>query len=364
MENKILLELYYKYKTIYEKTGKNKKNMVRVYRKLKKNNISIPIEKKIPSSDIPINTILQITNDEINYIRYPLEEYKLFPVLSFSYSLHKKYSVSIIIPYYYTPFPIFKKSMLSILNQRNIFFLNIEVILIDDGTQECYTYIETIPEIKESSHDFQYKIIELNQNIGVSDAISIGIQHSSHDLIARFDADDIMHPDRIGYQVYQYEQEKNKNIILFSHFRGFSNSLKPKNYQPRPGILTYQDIIDDINDQCHMWYVCHPSVFFHKKLVKSIYPRNCKGLCEDLILWIYNSSHQIKIISKPSILHLYRSNENNISRKNRTHFKNWKNNFKLILKTKSREEVKQYLKKKYFSNELNDLEYIQEIYKI
>ena len=361
MEKKKLLELYYKYKRIYEKTGKNKKNMVRVYHKLKINNIFIKIEKKnIPSP----NSILKTTDDKINFIRYPLEEYKLFPISSFSYSLRKIYSVSIIIPYYYTPFPIFKKAILSILNQRNSSFLDIEVILIDDGTHECYTYIKNIPEIKESSGGFQFKIIELNQNIGVSDAISIGIQHSSHDLIVRFDADDIMHPDRIGYQVFQYEQEKNKNIILFSHFRGFSNSLKPKDYKPRPGISSYQDIIKDIHDQSHMWYVCHPSVFFHKKLVKSIYPRNCKGLCEDLILWIYNASHQIKIISKPSILHLYRSNNNNTSKKNRTQFRNWKNNFKLILKTKSREEVKQYLRKEYFLKELNDLKYIQYINKI
>lgn len=321
-------------------------------------------EDYIYKSDTMYATILKTMKNEMNLIRYPLEEYKLFPVPSFSYSLKKIYSISIIIPYYYTPFPIFKKAILSILNQRNIFFLNIEVILIDDGTRECYTYIKNIPEIKESSWGFQFKIIELNQNIGVSDAISIGIQHSSHDLIVRFDTDDIMHPDRIGYQVFQYEQEKNKNIILFSHFRGFSNSLEPKDYQPRPGISTYQDIIKDIHDQCHMWYVCHPSVFFHKKLVKSIYPRNCKGLCEDLILWIYNSCHQIKIISKPSILHLYRDNDNNTSKKNRTQFKNWKNNFKSILKIKSKEEVKQYLEKEYFSKEFNHLEYIQEIYKI
>ena len=293
-------------------------------------------------------------------------EYNLFRQKVFKFELMQTNNVSVIIPYYYTPFNIFKNAIISILNQRHLLFLNIEVILIDDGTHECITFLKRIDEIYKLRHCIKFRVIELNTNVGVSDAISIGIKYASYDLICRFDADDIMHPDRIAFQVYKLDKINNKNVIISSHFTGFNDNLDPINYICRPGINNFNDIKLDIEDKCQLWYVCHPSVMFDKRYVKCIYPINARGLPEDLILWIYNSANDIQIIYDADILHLYRNNENNTSLKNTTNFNNWKNN--MIAKLKEihfdKDKTKAYLENTYFTNEIPYLQHIQEIHKM
>jgi GR25 family glycosyltransferase involved in LPS biosynthesis len=295
-----------------------------------------------------------------------LPEYSFFDFKYYEHFLKNTYNVSVIIPYYYTPKNIFRKSIISILNQRNLLYLNIEVILIDDGTHECLEYLKEIKEIEEMKYLIKFKVIELNENVGVSKAIDIGIEYSSYDIIVRFDADDIMHPDRISYQIDKLEKIGKKNIILSSHFKVFNDNLELTNYSPRSGLKNIDDLIDDVYNESHLWYVCHPSVIFNKKYVISKYPNNCKGLCEDLILWIYNSCNNIEILYDCDILHLYRINNNNTSIKNVSIFDKWKSNFINLIKNSSdkKNDIKNFLYNNYFNTDENNNIYIKEIHNI
>ena len=293
-------------------------------------------------------------------------EYSLFDLEYYEHSLNSMYNVSVIIPYYYTPKNIFRKSIISILNQRNLLYLNIEVIIIDDGTHECLEYLKEIKEIEEMKYLIKFRVIELNENVGVSKAIDIGIEKSSYDIIVRFDADDIMHPDRISYQISKLEKIDKKNIILSSHFKVFNDNLELTKYIPRSGLKNIDDVINDVYNESHLWYACHPSVIFNKKYIIYKYPNNCKNLCEDLILWIYNSCHDIEILYDCDVLHLYRNNNNNISIKNKNIFDEWKYNFIDLIKksVNKKNDIKNFLYNSYFNIDEDNNIYIKEIHNI
>lgn len=311
--------------------------------------------------------------ERLNDIKIDLPEYALFDTTSYDYKLTEFYDVSIIMPYYYTKKEIFHKAILSVINQRNLFYMNVEVVLIDDGTYECINYVNELKSkdiFAHMLHFIKFKIVELKKNVGVSKAIQIGIDNASHDIIFRFDVDDIMHPDRIGYQLFVYENTRkklgNNKFILSNHFKVFFDDLKTQTYEKRPGLKNMAELIYDINNACHLWYVCHPSVMFNKKCVCSKYPDNCKNLCEDLILWIYNAANNVQIIYDPVILHLYRQNNNNISIKNNEIFNKWKENFvdfvKCNMSDKISDKIIEDFDKKYFKTaQENNICYINQI---
>lgn len=49
------------------------------------------------------------------------------------------------------------------------------------------------------------KVIPLEQNVGLGDALNEGIKHCSYELIARMDTDDISLPDRFEKQLKVFE---------------------------------------------------------------------------------------------------------------------------------------------------------------
>ena len=78
----------------------------------------------------------------------------------------------------------------SVLSQT---FRNFEFIIVDDGSSD-----ET-SKILHSFSDDRIKILKNNHNY--IDSLNIGMSHAKGRFIARMDADDYMHPDRLRFQV-------------------------------------------------------------------------------------------------------------------------------------------------------------------
>ena len=96
----------------------------------------------------------------------------------------------------------FDRAMQSVCDDQTI--KPTQIVLVQDGllTEELYMMI------KKWEHRLGdvLKIITLEKNLGLGDALNIGLANCHHTLVARMDTDDIAHPDRFQIQV-QYMKE-------------------------------------------------------------------------------------------------------------------------------------------------------------
>jgi glycosyltransferase involved in cell wall biosynthesis len=176
--------------------------------------------------------------------------------------------VSVILPVYNAA-EFIKDSVFSILNQT---YRNIELIVINDGSTDNSV------EIIQSFNDKRIKIISHKSNKGIVDSINEGIEYSNGQYIARMDADDICHFNRIHLQVL-YFQKNNKTDILGTYTNQKTNILyHTKNLSSDE--IKARLLFDNI--------LCHPTIMFKKDLFFKKGIRYDKNFihAEDYALWL------------------------------------------------------------------------------
>ena len=124
------------------------------------------------------------------------------------------------------------ESIESILNQT---FIDLEFLIINDGS------IDSSQEIILSYNDPRIILLNNDENVGLSKSLNRGIRRSRGEYVARQDADDISHPDRLKMQYeymetnncdvtccrYQYMDKRGKRLLWVSEmFSGKSLKLK------------------------------------------------------------------------------------------------------------------------------------------
>lgn len=184
----------------------------------------------------------------------------------------------------------------SVLSQT---FQNFELILIDDGSTDSSAKIckEFLSKDKRVRYIF-------HKNSGMAFSLNRGMKISKFNLIARFDSDDIMYPQRLQKQ-YDYFQ-KNNDIGILGSLGHYINS--------RGKIIgkTYSDVNEE---KINSWYIpfnepiglLHPSVMFKKKLITDIGGYRGKFWpCEDIDLWNRAIENNIKIDVLQDFLIKYR----------------------------------------------------------
>ncbi|HOE15514.1 MAG TPA: glycosyltransferase [Candidatus Paceibacterota bacterium] len=100
--------------------------------------------------------------------------------------------VSVIIPFY-NRINLVLKALESVINQTH---KNLEILLIDDGSEEDTTKIKQCAET-----DKRIKIFTLDANKGPAFARNYGIERSKGDYISFLDSDDLFLPDKIESQL-------------------------------------------------------------------------------------------------------------------------------------------------------------------
>jgi len=88
----------------------------------------------------------------------------------------------------------------SILNQT---FSDLEFIIVDDGSNDGTA------SILSSFDDDRLVIIQNSHNIGLTKSLNKALQIANGEYIARQDADDISHPNRLKQQIYFLENNSN-----------------------------------------------------------------------------------------------------------------------------------------------------------
>jgi len=152
-----------------------------------------------------------------------------------------------------------------------------EIILVQDGKLSDELY-QVIAKWKERLVDI-FETISLEQNVGLGDALNIGLDKCSYELVARMDTDDIALPDRFEKQLKVFE---NSNVDIcsswISEFDNDENKIisyrkLPKNHHE---IVIFMKKRNAIN---------HPAVMYKKSVVLKSGGYKKMIWFEDYYLW-------------------------------------------------------------------------------
>lgn len=79
-----------------------------------------------------------------------------------------------------------------------------EIVLVEDGplTKDLYRVIDT----HKNRFSENFKVVALNKNQGLGNALRIGTQYVSTNWIARMDTDDIAAPNRFELQLREIKK--------------------------------------------------------------------------------------------------------------------------------------------------------------
>lgn len=209
--------------------------------------------------------------------------------------------VSILLPVY-NSVAFIESALNSILLQT---YQNFELILINDG---CTDGTEVI------LLDFAKKHINvrlINQdNLGYCQSLNNGIDCCEGKYIARMDADDIMHPNRLELQVNYMESNSEVSILGTSiQYIDVYNNHHRKHIYP-----TRLEMSKSIFDESPL---AHPSVMIRKDVFDQIgkYRENMFP-AEDYDLWLRAFTQNIVIDNIKQVLLYYRVHISNTSSNN------------------------------------------------
>lgn len=146
-------------------------------------------------------------------------------------------SVSLIMPFYQAGSYI-RQALLSLMEQS---LSDWELIAIDDGSSD-----EGRSIVEELAADDPRIRLFINAKKGILPALQLGLKRAQGTYIGRFDADDLLPPDRLKLMVNLLEGAAPKTIVtgLVQYFSDLPIS---------PGYVRYQDWINELNLNGQSW---------------------------------------------------------------------------------------------------------------
>lgn len=170
-----------------------------------------------------------------------------------------------------------------------------DFVLMCDGplTEELDAVIEDL--LREYSDII--RVIRLEENRGLGDALNAGLQHCKNELIARMDSDDIAVANRCELQLLKFQEDPDLAIIggAIDEFEDTPSNVVSHKSMPE----THDDIVAYARSRNPF---NHPTVMYKKSAVLEVggYPR--RMLHEDYALWANLLLHGAKGCNLPDTL--------------------------------------------------------------
>ena len=291
-------------------------------------------------------------HEKNNKITYNLNEY------IFDKNNNKIYNISIIIIYKNKFIQKCRTIIDSILYQEGLYLLNIELVIIDNNENNFLDYYNKEKDLKNNiiNKNINIKIIRLNNNYNEGIMLNIGINYCSNELVTFIDYQNIMSHNRLILQALKYNELNNNTKILYNKTFDDEKLININSRESIINIFQNNNIYYNINN-----------IIFNKKKVNIYFPNKYKNIEEMTILFIIlNILNNNFIICDENIINYYDS------------YKDKDNNFKylideitynnIILNTINSDYFNKIIIediiKKYYDNNINYLEYIENIFNI
>jgi len=148
-----------------------------------------------------------------------------------------------------------------------------DVVIVDDGSTDNTPKI--LAEVAD--RDNRFRILSFSENRGIVPALNHGLSNCRGEWIARMDADDIMHPQRLEIQK-RYTEEHPEVDILGARVRVFRDdgelTVGQRRYQDwSNALLTHDDICREIFAESP---IMHPTFWLRRA-----YFEKMKGYCDN-----------------------------------------------------------------------------------
>ena len=154
-----------------------------------------------------------------------------------------------------------------------------EIIIIVDGPVPIL--LEKLIKTYDSSSDFNFNIKWLPENKGLGNALRIGMEIASYNIVARMDSDDVSVPDRFEKQIAYMEAHPECDVVggQMSEFIDIENNIVGNRSVP----CINQDIRQYLKARCPL---NHVTVMMRKEAVLKVGNYQDWHYNEDYYLWI------------------------------------------------------------------------------
>jgi glycosyltransferase involved in cell wall biosynthesis len=214
--------------------------------------------------------------------------------------------ISVILPFRDASYTL-RRSIGSILEQN---FQDFELVLVDDGSTDDSA------QIAESFLDDRIRHVRLNPQ-GLVGALNEGFYASNGKYVARMDADDYSHPDRLKKQLEYFQANLEYGVVscLINYKGDKEKNLGYYNYvQWTNEVITHEDMYLKRFMESPL---AHPSVMVKRDLIK-IYGEYKDGeFPEDYELWLRLMEKGVKFGKVPEYLLDWYDDDNRLSRRHK-----------------------------------------------
>ena len=227
--------------------------------------------------------------------------------------------VSVVMATFNEPKKFIEESISSILNQT---YQNLELIIADDSTSE-----ETIKVIDNyAAKDDRVLVIRKPERMGFVHALNEALNQSRGEFIARMDADDIAHHDRIEKQVSFFSNNERIDILGGAmNIINDNDEITAIRHYPSGGfkLLEWTILRNPIG---------HPTAMYRSSIVKRgfTYDEQMSKGCEDLEFWLRLRRLGYRLNNLQDVLINYRICEDMMNKRKRDIKQNFKARWKNI----------------------------------
>ena len=213
-------------------------------------------------------------------------------------------AISVLMPVLNGDFTHLSEAINSILEQS---FKDFEFLIVDDGSNQKTKHFLA----DYAAKDTRIVIITNPTNIGVGNSLNKGLESAAGCYIARHDADDIAHPQRLAKQ-FAY-MEANPDIVLsctsVNHIDMQSNHIGGYPVSPDSDVLEAELLLNS--------RLCHPSLMFRTTKIRENGGYPVTKSAQDYLLYLKSLKAGFKFGGLDEPLVDYRINTESITRKNR-----------------------------------------------
>lgn len=213
--------------------------------------------------------------------------------------------VSVILPYYNAE-AYLSDAIESILSQS---YTNLELLLVDNNS------LDKSKEIAAKYAKRDRRVICLaTSNQGVSHAHNHGLSYASGEFIARMDADDISHPDRIRAQ--KAFIKSNPEVGLVGSCVKFDSTV-----EKHEGLASFVDWSNAIQEQKDIIFnrfvelpIVNPTFFIRRSIIDTYGSYHHGDFPEDYEFLLRIINHGVKVAKLPDPLLIWRDHATRLTR--------------------------------------------------